>query len=205
MDTLHKRLGISDLLSYKGRENIIDPLRRPMVRRYKNVLNSNKYYHAVRGVIFITDDTVALTSQKYCFITYSSVWEQSLLHLLLYYHTNLVLSEVKNTVMHYSKVIWINLGIYISTLTEKCTWDCLRLSVLSSGCWPSGLQLPAFWDISWARAVTHDWLSGILSSTGLTTHPHLRQITTFLQSLKGSRLWFITRCGLEDLSHLDVH
>ncbi len=73
MDTLHKRLWISELLSFKGRENIIDPLRRPMVWHYMNILNSNnKYNHAVRELYaageFITDEIVALTSQKYCFL-----------------------------------------------------------------------------------------------------------------------------------------
>lgn len=54
--------------------------------------------------------------------------------------------------------------------SKLATWELLMLPRPSSGC-PSGLQLPTFWDISWARAVTHDWLAGIPPPTGLW-HTH---------------------------------
>lgn len=86
-----------------------------------NVLNSNnKYNHAVRELYaageFITGEIVALTSQKNIVFSYSSVWKQFHLHLLLYHYTNLVMFEVKSTVMHFPNAIFINSSIYINTL-----------------------------------------------------------------------------------------
>lgn len=46
------------------------------------------------------------------------------------------------------------------------TWELVMLP--SSGC-PSGLQ-PTLWEISCARGVTQEWLSGMPPSTGLRGH-----------------------------------
>lgn len=66
----------------------------------------------------------------------------------------------------------------------------------STGC-PSGLQLPTFWDISWARTVTHDWLSGTPPSTGLWhTHKHIltSQGYVFIQQTCSCKVKIIQKC-----------
>lgn len=51
------------------------------------------------------------------------------------------------------------------------TWELGRLLGRSSGRARSGLQVPVFWNISWARCVTQDWLSFMPPSCPLQQAP----------------------------------
>lgn len=75
--------------------------------------------------------------------------------------------------------MWVWGGVLGVFVYDPSTWELVMLPRLSSGC-PSGLQLPTFWDISWARTVTHEWLSGSPPSTGLShTHTHFPWFVCF--------------------------
>ncbi len=141
--------------------------------------------------------------------SYSSVWKQFHLHLLLYYHTNLVMFEVKSTVMHFPNVIFRNSNIYINTLTENCKWDragsvYLRLSVVICGVvWVLAFRTPASCFLRHLLGSRrHPWLAlwdPFINRPDNT--PTFSQIIRSLHSVKGLRLWFVTHCGLDDRSH----
>lgn len=147
--------------------------------------------------------------ENYCFISYSSVWGQFYLHLLLYHHINLVMLEVKNTVTCYPKLFFfINSSIYMNTLIVNCKWYgagsvYLRLSVVFfCVVWVLAFRTPACFLRHLLGPRRHPWLAlryPFINRPDNT--PTFSQFTSFLHSLKGSRLWIVTHCDLDDFSH----